>query len=89
MPSNRPVPLSKDELVTMLADVLDGVRSGDTLEGSIEFLQPFDTGAGGEPPDADFMVIACYRTGNTAGRDGVRVVGHMTATNPVELRLDG
>lgn len=71
---NRPVPMSKDGLLATLYDILQGVDSGDTLEGSIEFLLPHPPG---DPEDADFMVRASYRIGNTLGQGGVRMVGEI------------
>lgn len=72
---NAPVALSKETLLEILTYMLEGVRTGDTLEGSIEFLLPYPPA--GDPEDADFMVMASYRHGNRQGQGGLRLVGQM------------
>lgn len=64
--------MSKGDLVAHLTTILDGVKTGDTLEGSIEFLLPFPPA--GDPEDADFMVRGSYRIGNRMGQGGVRLI---------------
>lgn len=76
---NMPVPMSTDELLGVLESICRGVRSGDTAEGSIEFLQPYD----GDPPGADFMVMASYRQGNLHGQGMVRLIGKPADARPV------
>lgn len=81
---NMPIALTRDELATVLADMLKGVESGDTCEGSIQFLAPSPTM--GEPIDADYMVMASYRTGNLNGQGGLRLLGTLTEqVTPREL----
>lgn len=65
---NGPVPLSRDELASVLRSIADGFESGDTLEGSVEFLM----GDG-----STWDVRASYRIGNTQGQGGMRIVGQM------------
>lgn len=74
---NSAKPLSKDELVSVLEDILRGVKKDDTLEGSIEFLLPYPPA--GDPEDADFMVRASYRVGNSMGQGSVRLIGGVSA----------
>lgn len=86
---NMPIPLTRGELAAVLADVLQGIESGDTLEGSIQFLQPSATMD--EPTDADYMVMASYRIGNLNGQGGLRLLGTLTEqVTPRELLgMDG
>jgi hypothetical protein len=65
--------MSKEDLLGMLREIVAGVESGDTLEGSIEFLLPYE----GDPQDADFMVQASYRVGNRMGQGSIRMFGDM------------
>lgn len=64
---HRPASLTQEALVAVLEDILAGVRSGDTLEGHIEFLM-------GDDP-ARWDVVARYRVGNTMGQGGMRMIG--------------
>lgn len=69
---HAPAQLTQDELVALLEDVLAGVRSGDTLEGFVEFL------IGDAPETGDWSgwdVRARYRAGNTLGQGSWRMVG--------------
>lgn len=86
---NMPIALRRDELADVLADMLKGVESGDSLEGSIQFLAPSPTM--GEPIDADYMVMASYRIGNLNGQGGLRLLGTLTEqVTPRELLgMDG
>lgn len=65
------VPMTRDQLVQVLEDMLDVVRDGDSFEGSIEYLMP-------EPEDFDkgveFRVMAAYRVGNSMGQGGMRLI---------------
>lgn len=71
--NSGPESFSQEQLVAVLENILEGVKTGDTLEGSIEFLLPYPPG--GESEDADFMVRASYRIGNTEGQGGLRIIG--------------
>lgn len=70
-----PVGVSKDELIAVLEDVLKHVKEGDSWEGFINYLIPFPPA--GDPEDADFMLEARYRIGNTMGQGGMRMIGEM------------
>lgn len=72
---NYAIAASKAELLALLDDMRAGVESGDTLEGSVQFLLPYPPA--GEPEHADFMVVARYRVGNLAGQGGLRSFGAM------------
>jgi len=66
----NPMPMTKQQLVDVLTDILQRVQEGDSWEGSIEYMMP------GEPSeDVDFMVKATYRTGNSMGQGGMRMLG--------------
>jgi hypothetical protein len=65
--------MSTEELLDMLREIVAGVESGDTMEGSIEFLIPYE----GDPEGTDFMVRASYRVGNLMGQGGIRMFGDM------------
>jgi hypothetical protein len=62
-----PTTIDRDKLVKLLEDILAGVKSGDTLEGNIEFLMADD------PEYWD--VRGTYRIGNLQGQGGVRMIG--------------
>jgi hypothetical protein len=64
---NGPIAMTRAEL----ADMLDRVRSGDSLEGSIEYLVPDMH----DPAGAEVMVRTTYRVGNLQGQGGMRIVG--------------
>lgn len=71
---NAPVPVSKEELVATLEEILEGVRRDDSLEGFFEYALP-DVDA---PEGTDFELRASYRVGNTNGsQGGVRMIGKM------------
>jgi hypothetical protein len=67
---NLPIPMCRDELLAVLDDIREGVAADDSFEGSVEYLMP-----GRDDPDCQFMVCASYRTGNSAGQGGLRMVG--------------
>lgn len=62
-----PAQLTRDELIAVLDDVLEGVRTGDTLEGFVEIT------IGDELELWD--VRARYRVGNLMGQGGMKMVG--------------
>jgi hypothetical protein len=70
----RQVPenMSREKLVALLDDIRARVASGDSMEGSFEYLLPEQVGA---DPDS-YDVTARYRTGNAAGQGGMRVIGN-------------
>lgn len=60
--------MSLAELAALLREIADSVESGDSLEGSLEYLIPEDGGPG-------LSVRASFRTGNRDGQGGVVVIG--------------
>lgn len=74
-----PVGMSHDELADLLLDMSERVRSGDSYEGSIEYLLPdpdvIPDGTGWPSPDVDAWVHGVYRRGNLAGQGGIRMIG--------------
>lgn len=64
---HAPASLTHAELVEVVEDFGEGVRTGDTLEGFLEITI-------GDMPDR-FDVRARYRTGNLLGQGGYRMVG--------------
>lgn len=82
---NRPVPMSQQDLAALLQDMLDRVKVGDSLEGSIEYALPYI----GDPEDTYAMVRAVYRVGNLQGQGGMRMVGEVTSEpDPLRAELD-
>lgn len=77
---NYPVPQTKAQLLALLDDVRQGIESGDTAEGSIQFTYP----SMGDPPDAEFMVLARWRVGCNMGQGGLCSVGAMDRPRPVD-----
>jgi hypothetical protein len=67
---NRPAPASTEDLTAVLHDALERVSIGDSFEGFVEWLMPFDEP---ELAGADFAVRARYRVGNLHGQGGMRV----------------
>jgi hypothetical protein len=63
--------MSHEDLVALLSDVAQRVRTGDSFEGFIQWLLPEDRDA----PARSFDVLARYRIGNTMGQGGMRIVG--------------
>jgi hypothetical protein len=64
---HKPAQLTHTELALLLECMLEGVRTGDTLEGTVTFTVS-------ETPDC-WDVIARYRVDNVLGQGGVRMVG--------------
>lgn len=79
---NYPVPRTQQDLIAYLADILDRVKTGDSMEGSIEWTLPGE----GDPQDAYAMVRASYRIGNLQGQGGMRMVGAIDPPSPVAER---
>lgn len=64
-----PVGMSFAELAEVLTDMADHVRSGDSWEGSIEWLRSSVT---------DVEVRGAFRVGNLlGGQGGMRLIGRM------------
>lgn len=70
--------ITHDELLGILDDIRLRVATGDSFEGSIEWMIP-EAPAGAR----DFAVRASYRIGNSLGQGGMRLVGDMPATPQV------
>lgn len=64
--------ISHGGLQLLLADVLEGVKTGDSLEGHVSWLLPEDEDA----PPQSFDVMAGWRVGNLQGQGGFRMIGH-------------
>ena len=69
-----PVPLTHTETLAVLEQIVDGFRSGDTLEGSIEFTVYVPEEDNPESP-ITWAVQASYRIGNREGQGGLRMIG--------------
>lgn len=72
--ANVPVPVDKASLLSVLDDIRAHVEADDSFEGSFEYTMPFDEDME-IVPDADFMLRAAYRVGNSQGQGGMRMVG--------------
>jgi hypothetical protein len=75
---NRPVPMSKTQLLKVLDDIRAHVADDDSWEGSLQYSIPE------EPRDGvDFDVHAGYRIGNSLGQGGFRLIaGDPVNTTP-------
>lgn len=78
MPAN----LSREDLLAILDEIRNGVATGDTLEGSIEFLLNYDD----EPAAHPYDVRAAYRVGNLQGQGGMQMIGHSAPGAPGNQR---
>ena len=76
-----PEPMSREQFVEVLTDVLERVRAGDSYEGNIEYHWP---AVDGPPPlgwgkwpteRCDFWVTGVYRIGNLDGQGSMRIIG--------------
>lgn len=68
-----PVPCSTEDLVGVIADILNVVSEGDSFEGFLNYLMPMPP----DDPECDFMVEARYRIGNSMGQGGMRMLGEI------------
>lgn len=65
----RPERLTRHELLSHLQQIIDGVETGDTLEGSLSWGLP-------EGDDSDgWDVMGAYRVSNSMGQGGMVVIG--------------
>jgi hypothetical protein len=74
----EPVPLTKGQLLAELRNMLRLIEADDSFEGSITYMLPSDEDEelrGAVPGEHYAMVIANYRTGNSMGQGGMRIVG--------------
>ncbi len=65
------IPVTQEQLVAVLEDVLEAVKAGDSFEGFINYLLP-------EPQDKEetyARLEARYRVGNLEGQGSMRMVG--------------
>jgi hypothetical protein len=74
---NYPLPCGREAIEQVLGEMLAGVKSGDTLEGTVSFnvIVPemgFPAEVVAEYP---FEMVARYRVGNLQGQGGLRTVG--------------
>jgi len=65
-----PAPMTYPQLASILADMADLVREGDSFEGWIQYTLPADPVGTGE-----VLVVGTYRTGNSMGQGGMRMIG--------------
>lgn len=71
-----PEPMTADQFVAVLEDVLDRVRTGDSFEGNLQYLMPIpDDGQPDFPAEIAFLVSGSYRVGNSQGQGGMRMIG--------------
>lgn len=66
---NRPVPMSKGQLLAVLDDIRAHVAADDSWEGSLQYTIPEEPKEG-----VDFDVHAGYRIGNSLGQGGFRLI---------------
>jgi len=67
-----PVPMTKGELLTVLADVAHRIHHGDSWEGNLQWEMPDES----DGPDVKFRVRGAYRIGNADGsQGGMRLIG--------------
>lgn len=77
-----PDKMSTTLLSEVLRDMGERVKSGDSWEGSIEYLLPA-YGPGDEDIDGDLREVrASYRIGNDMGQGGVRLIGTVRGVEP-------
>lgn len=63
----KPTPLNKNQLLDLLRDMITVIDADDSFEGSIEYSAT--------PTPNEFMVVGMYRTGNSMGQGGCRLIG--------------
>lgn len=66
---NRPLDMSRDQLLELIDDIRDRIANGDSFEGHIEYLIPDEPREG-----VDFAVRGGYRVGNLQGQGGFRLI---------------
>lgn len=79
------IPVTHDELVKVLEDVLQRVKEWDSFEGFINYLMPitFDEELDKKYQEDGIYAIleARYRIGNSMGQGGMRMIGKMVDDN--------
>lgn len=79
----HPAKLTHEQLLKVLAEICDGFRAHDTLEGSIEFLVSIEEDdRDDEDAPLTWDVTASYRIGNQMGQGGMRMIGEWKAVEP-------
>lgn len=77
-----PTYMTKDQLLVILDDIKTLVSKDDSFEGSLSYEFPWSTELGDPTDDPKggngFRVKASYRTGNSMGQGGMRMVGEWT-----------
>jgi hypothetical protein len=81
---NMPVYATKEDLLTILADMSALIAADDSFEGSLQYELPWcgwaeaplKPGEADDPPDG-FRVQASYRTGNSRGQGALRMIGEL------------
>lgn len=76
-----PVYLTKDQFLAVLDDIRELVVADDSFEGSLSYELPWNTYCDpvreDDPSGPGFRVQASYRTGNSMGQGGMRMLGEM------------
>ena len=75
----QPEPMSLEALADLLVDLAERVRTGDSLEGHLEWLLPGPDDPGA--PD-DVLVRAGFRVGNRMGQGSFRMIGPYVDDKP-------
>jgi quinol monooxygenase YgiN len=72
-----PAYLTKGQLLAVLDEVRQLVAENDSFEGSLSYELPWSTELGDPVDDSrsGFRVRASYRTGNSMGQGGMRMIG--------------
>jgi hypothetical protein len=77
-----PVPMPTSELADLLAQMAEAVRSGDSLEGFVEYSIPDPDETPHVDPLRQHMVKASVRTGNRMGQGGMIMLGKLADVTP-------
>lgn len=76
---NDSAPATKAELIEILENILEAIKTDDSFEGFVEYLMPISSPedeelAARDPrwAEADFAVRARFRVGNSIGQGGMQ-----------------
>lgn len=83
-----PVAMPTTELADLLAQMAEAVRTGDSLEGSIEYLLPDPEEVDAQISLRSHMVRASVRTGNRDGQGGLIMMGKLADVTPGYARVE-
>jgi hypothetical protein len=74
-----PVYATREQLLGVLADMINLVAANDSFEGSLSYEFPWSQEIGDPEtdPPGGFRVQASYRVGNSMGQGGLRMIGEM------------